>query len=117
MRKRGERCLVLLTLLIVFCCLLLSGGSRLIGREGEETRPPLSPAVLRSVLCSAPISAGETGCLQKKEHPVRTQTADASIASDEPGISVCSDANGNVLGRQTYLHTVYQAFSLGDGFA
>ena len=33
MRKRSERSLVLFAMIFVFACLLLSGGSRLIGHE------------------------------------------------------------------------------------
>ena len=117
MRKRGERYLVLLPLLIVFFCLLLSGGSRLIGREGEEltlTHPPLT---LRSALCSEPAQAEQTGFDSARDRADGMQIAVAPIIHDEPDTSVCSDANGNVLRQETYLRAVYQAFSLGDGFA
>ena len=117
MRKRGERCFVLLPLLIVFCCLLLSGGSRLIGCEGEETVYVQPPAILRSALCSAPAQAEQTGCDPARDRADKLQSTAASMIHDEPDTYVCSDANGNVLRRQTYLRAVYQAFSLGDGFA
>ena len=117
MRKRDERCFVLLPLLIVFCCLLLSGGSRLIGREGEELAQSLPVSVLRGVLCSAPAQTEQTSCDPARDHTDKAQIMVASMIHDEPDISVCSDANGNVLRCQTYLRAVYQAFSLGDGFA
>ena len=116
MRKRGERCFVLLPLLIVFCCLLLSGGSRLIGREGEEMVHSQPTVILCSVLCSAPAQAEQTGCDPDCDRADKMQSMAASMIHDEPDTYVCSDANGNVLRRQTYLRAVYQAFSLGDGF-
>lgn len=117
MRKRGEQCFVILPLLIVFFCLLLSGGSRLIGREGEEMVLPQPTSALHSALCSVTAQHEQTGCAPVRESADKEQTAAAAIIHNKPDISVCSDANGNVLRQETYLHAVYQAFSLGDGFA
>ncbi|MBR3796775.1 MAG: hypothetical protein IKK34_12240 [Clostridia bacterium] len=116
MRKRGERYLLILPLLIVFCCLLLSGGSRLIGREGEETVAVQLPPALRGVLCVAPARPAETGCVSVLKRTDSVQTIAEAMIHERPDASVCSDANGNVLRQETYLHAVYQAFSLGDGF-
>ena len=117
MRKRGERYFVILPLLIVFSCLLLSGGSRLIGREGKEMVLPQVHSVLRSALCSALAQRAETGYAPARACTDKVQTAAASMIHQEPDTAVCSDANGNVLRHETYLHAVYQAFSLGDGFS
>ena len=117
MRKRGERYFVILPILIVFCCLLLTGGSRLIACEEEQVVLPHPPSVLRSALCSAPVQQAETGCVHIRVSAGRLQSTAVPMIHHEPDTSVCSDANGNVLRKATYLHAVYQVFSLGDGFA
>lgn len=117
MRKRNERSLVLFALIFVFACLLLTGGSRLIGHEGEDTSPPVrSVSAISAAISAMPASASEAG-----HAPVRGMDRQSTVRiCAEDGVSLrtitISDANGNVLSSGTYMHAVYQAFSLGDGF-
>lgn len=117
MARKSERSLVFLLLGFAFVCLLLSGGSRLIGAQGEEEPAPVQAASLvRAAFVSAPAPRAETGAAQMREHSVQRH---AQTPAPEPpvlsGLAAC-DANGNVLGSQPYLRTVYQSFVLGDGF-
>lgn len=117
MRKRSERWLVLFALIFVFACLLVTGGERLIGHEGEETP---SPARSVSAVCAA-FSAMPAPVSQSGHVPVRQTMGlrTVSVLADSaaaPRALVLSDANGNVMTCGTYMHAVYQAFTLGDGF-
>ncbi|MBQ2833824.1 MAG: hypothetical protein IJN79_05075 [Clostridia bacterium] len=115
MRKKCERSFGLLFAWIVFSCLLISGGSRLIGHNGEAEEAR-AVHVVRAAISSAPVSYAESG-VSERSHP--DQAAKLTAYADggsRPDTLVCSDANGNVLSAGTYLHAVYQAFALGDGF-
>ena len=117
MANRSERSLTLSVLLFVFVCLLLSGGGRLIGSSSEAAPDSCRHQMpVRAALTSVPAPCSELG-----EAPDRGQSAPRFTAAPAPEslnlhLRVLCDANGNVLGGKTYLHTVYQAFTLGDGF-
>lgn len=118
MRKRSERSLVLLSVMFVFACLLIAGGSRLVGHEEQEA--PLSAAagtLVRAALCSAPSEQQETCGTVRQEQGNRRHEVPSVVDNPPPQALALCDANGNVLREQTYLHAVYQAFALGDGFA
>ena len=118
MRTRGERSLVLLSVLIVFACLLLAGGSRLIGHaQPQETEAFARGAAAHAVLCSAASSAQEAEEIHARGQVHGWKKPAVAQATRQLISCVCSDANGNVLGGVSYLRTVYQAFSLSDGFA
>lgn len=118
MRRRNEQSLVLLCALVVFACLLIAGRSRLVGYEVEENAlPSAAGPVLRAALCSAPAAPQETGGMEQQTSADKRQSDSTVCASPTPQPLALCDANGNVLGNQTYLHAVYQAFALGDGFA
>jgi len=117
MRKRSERSIVLLAVIFVFACLLLSGGSRLIGHEGEESHVPVpSTCAVHSQLCAMPAPDAPVGHAPVLCAALRKVLSETQQQAEQPRAFVCSDANGNVLGSASYLHAVYQAFSLGDGF-
>ncbi|MBQ4264679.1 MAG: hypothetical protein IJB85_04125 [Clostridia bacterium] len=117
MEKKAERSIVLLAVLFVFACLLLSGGWRLIGTSCEASPDSVRQQMpVRAAITSMPAPCSELGAA-----PTRGQIAlrfVAAPASENLNLSLCvlCDANGNVLAGKTYLHTVYQAFTLGDGF-
>lgn len=115
MLKKSERSLWLLLVLIAFSCLLVSGGSRLIGHNGEieETR---NVQVMRAAINSAPGSYTESGLPERNHHDHAAAQTVFESGSSRPDTLVCSDANGNVLVGGSYMHAVYQAFALGDGF-
>ena len=118
MAKRSEQKLLLVCVLFVFVCLLLSGGSRLIGSDDMQVdpMPARSFASIRAVLSSPVECHAETSCA-----PGRSQSAQRVQINPAPEnrslqrIALC-DANGNVIGEKTYIRAVYQAFVLGDGF-
>lgn len=117
MAKRSEQKLLLVCALFVFVCLLLSGGSRLIGTDSQmEPMPERSFASIRAVLTSPVERHAETGYVPgRSQSTQRAQTNPAPENRIPYHIALC-DANGNVLGERTYMRAVYQVFVLGDGF-
>lgn len=117
MPRKSERSLVLLLICFAFVCLLLSGGSRLIGAQGEEeSMPQQVNSLVQAAFVSAPAPIAETGTTQQREQCVqRHALTPAPERPIQTALAEC-DANGNVLKGQSYLHAVYQAFALGDGF-
>lgn len=120
MKKTDWRPYVLFVCCLAFCCLLLSGAQRLIG---AETAPmPNRPAVRAAALCAAPAASAQETSRQPGrtaspgEHAAQPRAASCGKEAVHPHAG--SDANGNILaGARSYLHAVYQAFPLGDGFA
>ena len=117
MTKRSERSLVLFAMIFVFACLLLSGGSRLIGHEGEAV--PVQRAGVSGV--SSAFSAAPAPLFEMGLEPVHRAETIRDARAEAPGSAapaarVACDANGNVLSGKSYLRAVYQAFTLGDGF-
>ena len=117
MRNRSERSLVLFAVIFVFVCLLLSGGSRLIGHEDEVIPVQMADVSgVPSAFSAAPAPLCEMGlepiCKSETIRDARADTPDCSL----PCARVICDANGNVISGTSYLRAVYQAFSLGDGF-
>lgn len=78
---------------------------------------PQPPEVLSGMFYSAPAQRAETGCASVRDHADKAVVSAVPVIQNKPDTAVCSDANGNVLRQETYLRAVYQAFSLGDGFA
>lgn len=117
MSRNNGRSLALVVVLLVFSCLLISGGSRLIGHTSEcRTETIRVSWPVAAALSSVPESQGETALQAQRAFALQRQSGAACAEDERPPACVCSDANGNVLRCRTYLHTVYQAFSLGDGF-
>ena len=117
MTKRSERSLVLFAVIFVFACLLLSGGSRLIGHAGEDVPVQMTDVSgITAVLSAAPAPPCQMGLEPvHRAETIRGARAEAP-KSAAPLARAARDANGNVLSGKSYLHAVYQAFSLGDGF-
>lgn len=117
MASRSERSLFFLLVCFAFIGLLLGGGSRLIGTQGEENAMPERPdSLVRAAFVSAPAPKAETGTSHPRVHSVQRHTqAPAPESLTLNTLAVC-DANGNVLKGRSYLRAVYQAFALGDGF-
>ena len=117
MTKRSERSRVLFAVIFVFACLLLSGGSRLIGHAGEDVPVQMVDAAMVSAAFSAaPAPLCQMGLEPIREAETIRDAGENAPEHDAPAVRVACDANGNVLGSDSYLHAVYQAFSLGDGF-
>lgn len=117
MRRRNGRSLILAGLAFVFVCLLLSGGSRLIGHSGDVETVPCRPVPsIEAMLTGVQDRNLQTGCVCRKEHSAQ-RFAVVSAREDQPRMCrILSDANGNVLSSDSYMHAVYQVFALGDGF-
>ena len=117
MTKRSERSIVLFAVVFVFACLLLSGGSRLIGHEGEELAVQMTDVSMAAAAFSAvPAPLCQMGLKPVCESETIRDAKTETLQKQEPPVCVACDANGNVLSGKPYLHAVYQAFSLGDGF-
>lgn len=117
MAKKSERSLVLLCVLFVFVCLLLSGGSRLIGSNMHEENLPERPfASIRTVLCAPAGQISMIGSVQRREQGAQKEQSAPSLVHRNLNPRVTRDANGNVLASRTYMREVYQAFALDDGF-
>ncbi len=113
--KHIIRCLMALSCL-VFCCLFLAGAQRLI--SVQEAPREEQHVVHQAYLCAAAPSTPEAGRQANSGHFDVQELRAHLLCTQEPIIKVGSDANGNVLvGARSYLHIVYQAFPLGDGFA
>lgn len=117
MRTVNWRSVMLCVCILLFSGLLLCGGTRLIGSQQEEA-PRDRMVVKAAYLCSAPPQNQETQQgVQEQPKGERTDAALVAVVSPgNPSITLKRDANGNVLFHKSYLKTVYQAFSLGDGF-
>ena len=117
MSRRNERSIVFLLACFAFMCLLLSGGSRLIGTtEQEESLPERTDSLLRAAFVSAPAPKPEQGTLHQRERFVQRRASAPAAENPVLNLLAACDANGNVLKSRTYLREVYQAFVLGDGF-
>ena len=103
----------------VFVCLLITGSPRLIAREETDA----GPAPVREI-CDVPSRmtsgvspAANSACGAQREQQLQRKADALIFEQTEPVMKVLSDANGNVLGCRSYMHEVYQAFVLSDGFA
>ena len=113
----GYRILSILAVLM-FGCLFLNGGSRLIAAPQEEAGPiHLASSWMDASLSCLPSSQVQSLQATGQEE---NKTAAAVPVFFEP--MVCdahapqTDANGNILGTASYMRAVYQVFALGDGF-
>lgn len=117
-RMKRWKPLLVMPLLLMAACLLIGGAHRLIAFPEQENAG--MPVYAREVyLCSAPSQINEwSGCADRQEHPLLRAMADALPAPRVPSglIALGADANGNVLGKESYVRSVYHAFALGDGF-
>ena len=105
----------------VFACLLLSGAQRLIAVDRQDVSMD-TLSCREAWLCSMPSSTQDQQTSRQRSEKTY---GDAKWAihpqneyADRGRMQRQRDANGNVLsGGNSYLHAVYRAFPLGDGFA
>lgn len=119
MNSRSIRSLLLSVSLFIFMCLFFSGSYRLIGHE-EGAIETESPRVLCSIptqMTAPPTRDAENVSPQHSRHLLSRRESAVLVSSPEIPVHVLCDANGNVLGRRSYMHEVYYVFTLGDGFA
>ena len=119
MKNRSVRTLLFYASVFVFLCVLLSGGSRLIGHVDETTdpQPQRLPGSIPARLTAVQVSSAEEAWPQQNRQPQAKKVMISSSLIQAVNIPVLCDANGNVLGHRSYMREVYQVFSLGDGFA
>lgn len=119
MRRGGVWGILFSGVLVAFACLLLAGMPHMIAGDGGSHAPP-SAAAGRVALVSAPAPSSQTdGAKAEQTHAERQEESVRAFVrlGLVPSVVLRTDANGNVLGHRSYLHTVYRAFALGDGFA
>ena len=116
MKKLQLRSVAFAFSLVAFAFLLMSGGCRLIGHQEGISPAKKEYVPLAGRICAAAVRGEEISFDSPQENIQRKAEAALPVSRANPCVSVCSDANGNVLGGESYLHAVYQAFSLGDGF-
>jgi len=119
MKEKSLRLILFYSFVFVFLCLLLSGGSRLIAwhQYPLECVPDRGLSSIPAVLTAMQTTVQENACsCQNRMLSYKKEFSVAAHVLDLPARVLC-DANGNVLGQRSYMHEVYQVFSLGDGFA
>ena len=118
MIRRNVRSYAFSVMMFAFICVLLTGGPRLIGcdMQPQEAQPLTVLRLVPAALCQAPSSLAQSCEGNVRSYEPDRQTAVPMAAYPQPARLVLSDANGNVIGHRSYIHEVYQAFALGDGF-
>lgn len=119
MNRSLWRRMLLTFAVFMFCCLLVSGGSRLIAMPDEAAVPMrAAQSWMNASLRCLPAQS------EVVNEPERAQQSRgglfAAVCCEAEGIASCvpqTDANGNVLRQTSYMRAVYQVFALGDGFA
>ena len=98
-------------------CIALSGAPRLIGGEEDAQMPARQAAAQACLTAPAPDGVQESATKSDVRARSGEETAQVAHLSVAPAPELRRDANGNVLAAGTsYLHAVYWAFALGDGF-
>lgn len=117
MKRSWRYCAGFALFALLFVCLLFSRGRRLIGGIEQECCSDYSvyPAYISALpQQTAQEQNAVAFCSVKPERKV-------CIASDSIVLfsyhAPACDSNGNILRTQGYLHAVYHAFDLSDGFA
>ena len=118
MKRKDIRSYVFFFMMFAFVCVLLTGGSRLLGgeAEAEQAEMPVSVRLVQAALCAPSSSQAQSSLSAVRTYTPDRQTAVPMEAYSQMERLVLSDANGNVIGHRSYMHEVYQVFALGDGF-
>ncbi len=104
---------------MMFILLLCGGAGRLVAGEKAE-RAVSPPRVVVAFLTEAHAQAQSAE--REKARPTGGERRAKPVSGLSPARSRVtllqrSDANGRVLSGRSYLREVYEAFTLGDGFA
>lgn len=119
MRERSWRLLLGALCGAVFALLLCGGAGRLVARE--EARHAISPPrAVAAFLTEA--HAQPQSVEREKARPAGGERQARPVSGLSPArvraqLLQRRDANGRVLSGRSYLREVYEAFTLGDGFA
>ena len=116
MKKASLQDVFFAAAVFVFLSLLITGGSRLIAMPEPEEQEYTPIRIEASLICP-PKHGGESfaACSQDEKTPVGT-VACCYECQDGFHRPLATDANGNIVMYRSYMHAVYQAFALGDGF-
>ena len=119
MRYSEVRKLFLLCFVAAFAVLLFSGAPRLIGSDGVE-HEAISVHVVQAYLCAATNAESQSVYAEGGEINRPSGRCNFTVFTADSGVNeacdLLADANGNVLGENSYMRSVYQVFALGDGF-
>ncbi len=117
MRAASLRTLFFSLFMALFAALVLHGAPRLFMSGDPSCAQRVRPT--EQVYLSAAAPAPQRERAFKAAHPECQNAARVPSTQEmrEVPHAPNRDANGNVLRGAPYLRTVYQAFSLGDGFA
>jgi len=118
MKNRTLKSEAFLVCMLFFVFLLIAGSHRLIGgsSESENPVPFTSVAAVSSAFTAIPAVRAESSSPVSRTSSLSKQCICVATVRPPIQLSVLSDANGNVLGHRSYIHEVYQAFVLNDGF-
>lgn len=119
MLERSWRLLLGALCSVAFILLLCGGAGRLIAGEKAE-RAVSPPRTVAAFLTEA--HAGAQSAERERARPMGGERRERPVSGLSPARSRAtllqrSDANGRVLSGRSYLREVYEAFTLGDGFA
>ena len=119
MKRNCWRGLYFAMALLVFSCLLLVGGSRLIAMPDEAASPilPSESWMEASLTCPPPQQAQNMLADREDDGGIRVSPY---VSTEDARQKLCTlpetDANGNIIRQMCYMRAVYQSFALGDGF-
>ncbi len=102
--------------MLVFMSLLITGGSRLIATPESEAREYTAHVHAEASLICPPESVRESLVTGRQDEKFSADGAVACSECREIRRPLLTDANGNIVTYRSYIHAVYQAFALGDGF-
>lgn len=119
MRYSEVRKLFLLCFVAAFAALLFSGAPRLIGSDGVK-HEGIGIRGVQACLCAATNAESQSFCTEGGEINRSSGRCSSLVFTADLGVNeacdLLADANGNVLGENSYMRSVYQVFALGDGF-
>lgn len=110
--------LLLTAFCVCFAFLLVHGAGRLIGES--DAAPVAAFQVPYTVALDRAADAQQISVrLVRRETDVqqRAYCRSCGMGAASAAVELRCDSNGNVLLHRSYMHAVYQAFALGDGFA
>ena len=118
MKSRTLKSAAFMCCMFLFACLVIAGSPRLIGSsvDPEKGVPLIDVSAVPAAFTAAPAVRLENGSPVVRTQSLHKQFVSFFTVRPRKEVSVLSDANGNVLGHRSYIHEVYQAFVLNDGF-
>ncbi len=119
MRERSWRLLLGALCGCAFALLLCGGAGRLVARDEAQSAisPPRTVVAFLTEAHAQPQSGERSEARPMGGERQARPVSGLSPARVRAELLQRSDANGRVLSGRSYLREVYEAFTLGDGFA